>query len=70
MDHLISLIFDLINGLIEMKANKITHSDIKPSNILKTKEGFYVYSDFGTAAKRKNKIFEKKGYTPKYASPE
>lgn len=50
-DQVLKIIFDLIDGLIELRSFNILHSDIKPGNILKTKEGNYKISDFGISVK-------------------
>ncbi|EAS01205.2 tetratricopeptide repeat protein (macronuclear) [Tetrahymena thermophila SB210] len=43
----ISILFFAINALCEIHANGIIHFDIKPQNILITKEGKYKLADFG-----------------------
>lgn len=61
------MIFDLLDGLVEIRSYQVIHSDIKLENILKTKENTYVYSDFGCASKQLHTL---KGRTPGYAPPE
>ncbi|EDK31792.2 kinase domain protein (macronuclear) [Tetrahymena thermophila SB210] len=69
--QLLKIIFDLIDGLILLKAYKIIHLDIKPQNILINHYGIYVISDFGTSIKNKNnQAIQVKGYTPNYAPEE
>lgn len=44
------MIFDLLDGLIQLRIYNILHLDIKPSNILINSEDQYVYTDFGGSA--------------------
>ncbi|EAR87128.2 tetratricopeptide repeat protein (macronuclear) [Tetrahymena thermophila SB210] len=69
---LLQIIFNLLDGLILLKAHKILHCDIKPTNILVKQEGIHVYCDFGisvTINESENGV-DFKGYTEYYAPKE
>ncbi|KAL4438822.1 hypothetical protein ABPG74_013495 [Tetrahymena malaccensis] len=68
--EIIHIVFDLVQGLIEMRSYNILHQDIKPDNILINKKGNYIYSDFGCSSKFLDGIAENKGFTMKYCAPE
>ncbi|KAL4509019.1 hypothetical protein ABPG73_006405 [Tetrahymena malaccensis] len=70
-EKLIKIIFDLIQGLIDLRNKSILHLDIKLSNILVDKNGNYIYCDFGISEiyDQKNQI-KVRGYTEPYASQE
>ncbi|EAR88323.2 tetratricopeptide repeat protein (macronuclear) [Tetrahymena thermophila SB210] len=67
---LYQMINQLIDGLIKLRFKNIIHLDIKPSNILITRQGDYVFSDFGISSVKKQQKIEIKGFTQGYASPE
>ncbi|EWS76539.1 tetratricopeptide repeat protein (macronuclear) [Tetrahymena thermophila SB210] len=69
---LLQIIFNLLDGLILLKAHKILHSDIKPANILVKQEGIHVYADFGisVAINESENEVKIKGYTKNYAPKE
>ncbi|KAL4509655.1 hypothetical protein ABPG73_022871 [Tetrahymena malaccensis] len=73
-EETIDIYFQLINALIEIHANDIVHLDIKPLNILRTKEGIYKLTDFGISQllrQDNNSYIEQfKGFSEKYSSPE
>lgn len=69
----ISLLLQVIQGLIHIKANRIVHKDIKPSNILVAADGSVKLSDFGIAEvmPEEGKLIVKgRVGTPQYMAPE
>lgn len=66
------VIFEWLKKLVEIlnyiHNKKIIHRDIKPHNIMLTKEGKIKLIDFGIATN--NTILVENGYTPIYAAPE
>ncbi|KAL4483218.1 hypothetical protein ABPG74_019244 [Tetrahymena malaccensis] len=73
-EEIIDIYFQLINALIEIHANGIVHLDIKPQNILRSREGVYKLTDFGISQLlRQDNIScteQFKGLSQKYCSPE
>ncbi|EAR97809.2 tetratricopeptide repeat protein (macronuclear) [Tetrahymena thermophila SB210] len=68
---LLKIIFDLIDGLIELRIYNILHLDIKPDNILINSDGNYVYADFGLSSLKTNKEQQYiKGYSKSYSPSE
>lgn len=49
------IVFDLFDGLVELRVHNIIHSDIKPANILMKSNGTCIISDFGMSLKLKNR---------------
>ncbi|EAR97240.2 tetratricopeptide repeat protein (macronuclear) [Tetrahymena thermophila SB210] len=71
LEKLLKMIFNLLDGLIQFRIYNILHLDIKPTNILFTNSGKYVYTDFGMSSlKKNNQQISIKGLTKSYASPE
>ncbi|EAR91112.1 tetratricopeptide repeat protein (macronuclear) [Tetrahymena thermophila SB210] len=71
LNKLLQVIFNLLDGLTQLRIYNILHLDIKPQNILLTKSNNYVYTDFGISSiKRENQQIYIKGLTKYYASPE
>ncbi|EAR97928.2 protein kinase (macronuclear) [Tetrahymena thermophila SB210] len=72
-DEITSIIIQISYALSQIHCYKIIHADIKPQNILKTKDGKYKLCDFGIS-KRLNSDSSNtndiSGLTFKYSSPE
>ncbi|EAS06778.2 Serine/Threonine kinase domain protein (macronuclear) [Tetrahymena thermophila SB210] len=68
--EIFKIVFDLVQGLVEMRSYNILHQDIKPDNILINRKGNYIYSDFGCSSKFLDGLAENKGFTMKYCAPE
>ncbi|MBC8353988.1 MAG: protein kinase [Planctomycetes bacterium] len=72
-DRLVNALTQLATGLNALHEAGVLHSDIKPSNVLMTKEGRLVLLDFGLAAQiRKHDAIGKRVVqgTPLYMAPE
>eukprot|EP00924_Labyrinthula_sp_SR-Ha-C_P008103 snap_masked-scaffold_11-processed-gene-3.13-mRNA-1 protein AED:0.39 eAED:0.39 QI:0/0/0/0.5/1/1/2/0/443 len=79
-EHMIPLTFDItrdllggvLAGLKQIHCNQVIHKDIKPENILLTKNLTPKIADFGLAQKSSQKLFHAYGFdgTPSYAPPE
>ncbi|KAL4504134.1 hypothetical protein ABPG72_020972 [Tetrahymena utriculariae] len=72
-EQALSILFFAINVLSEIHTNGIIHFDIKPSNILITKDGKYKLADFGHSKNLQNNLSYMKSYgrgTFIYNSPE
>ncbi|KAL4481906.1 hypothetical protein ABPG74_007995 [Tetrahymena malaccensis] len=68
---LLTFVFDLIHGLIELRRASIIHLDIKKKNILISENGKLVYCDFGISEIKKEKqIIKCRGFTKKQYSPQ
>ncbi len=67
-NKLVELIIKIAKGLAHAHSKNITHKDIKPSNILLTKNFEPKIIDFNIAKYGHHSIV--KGYTPQYATPE
>ncbi|EAS04942.2 tetratricopeptide repeat protein (macronuclear) [Tetrahymena thermophila SB210] len=50
------IVFDLIDGLIQLRMYNVLHLDIKPSNILFSYNDDYLYCDFGISCIKKRDI--------------
>ncbi|WP_300411333.1 serine/threonine-protein kinase, partial [uncultured Alcanivorax sp.] len=65
---------DVVNGLQYLHKNKIIHHDLKPENLLLSKEGVIKIADFGmskiTADDDDNQCVDDVAGTPAYVSPE
>ncbi|KAL4509838.1 hypothetical protein ABPG73_023054 [Tetrahymena malaccensis] len=74
IEEIKDIYFQLTNALVEIHANGIVHLDIKPENILRSKEGMYKLTDFGISQlliqDKNQQTSELKGLTVKYSSPE
>ncbi|KAL4468729.1 hypothetical protein ABPG74_005232 [Tetrahymena malaccensis] len=63
----------MINAICHIHSHKIIHSDIKPSNILKSQQGIYKICDFDLSTELsllQDSTNLMKGYTKCYMSPE
>ncbi|EAR88325.2 tetratricopeptide repeat protein (macronuclear) [Tetrahymena thermophila SB210] len=71
-EKLCKMINQLIDGLIQFRIYNIVHLDIKPANILISRYGDYLFTDFGISSikNKKQQQIEIKGHTKAYASPE
>ncbi|EAR88471.2 tetratricopeptide repeat protein (macronuclear) [Tetrahymena thermophila SB210] len=69
-DDLCSKILDLLDMIIELKICRITHSDIKPANILINSEKRCILTDFGVSILSTNQSKKSRGHTQYYAAPE
>ncbi|CBH09395.1 protein kinase, putative [Trypanosoma brucei gambiense DAL972] len=67
-DHIISILRDVINGVVYLHDHHITHRDLKPENIL-FRDGRAKVSDFGTAVQRDSGLKNTRG-TLAYMAPE
>ncbi|KAL4513064.1 hypothetical protein ABPG72_017749 [Tetrahymena utriculariae] len=60
--NMLTFVFDLIHGLIDLRRKSIIHLDIKMLNILINNEGNLVYCDFGIAEiKKQNQLIQCRG---------
>ncbi|MEO8443689.1 MAG: TonB family protein [Gammaproteobacteria bacterium] len=67
----VHLVEGVCRALAHLHARGITHSDVKPGNILVTAGGDATLLDFGVAVgPGAGDLTELKGFTPEYASPE
>ncbi|KAL4499258.1 hypothetical protein ABPG72_006844 [Tetrahymena utriculariae] len=72
-DDITSIIIQISHALSQIHCYKIIHADIKPQNILKTKDGRYKLCDFGISKRLSLDSSNTKdinGLTFKYSSPE
>ncbi|EAR88470.1 tetratricopeptide repeat protein (macronuclear) [Tetrahymena thermophila SB210] len=69
-DDLCSKILELLDVIIELKIYRITHSDIKPANILINSEKKCIITDFGISILSTNQSQKSRGHTLYYAAPE
>ncbi|KAL4472080.1 hypothetical protein ABPG72_001078 [Tetrahymena utriculariae] len=69
--NMLTFIFDLIHGLIDLRRASIIHLDIKIENILINEQGNLIYCDFGISEiKKQNQIVKCRGYTKDYSPKE
>ena len=70
-DEAKDLLQQLIDGLKEIHSRNMVHRDMKPSNIMKTKDGIYKIIDFTTSKGYSNRITTLTGIgSPIYCPPE
>ncbi|KAL4454634.1 hypothetical protein ABPG74_021839 [Tetrahymena malaccensis] len=72
-DEITSIIIQISHALSQIHCYKIIHADIKPQNILKTRDGKYKLCDFGISKRLSSDSSNTKdisGLTFKYSSPE
>ncbi|KAL4513034.1 hypothetical protein ABPG72_017719, partial [Tetrahymena utriculariae] len=70
-EHLIKILFNLIQGLIDLNNQSIIHLDIKPQNILVDSQGNYIYCDYGTSViQKEGENFSLRGHSQPYSSLE
>ncbi|KAL4438855.1 hypothetical protein ABPG74_016575 [Tetrahymena malaccensis] len=71
IDTFVSFIFDMIDGLIELRCYNIQHFDIKPQNILLDENLNLYFNDFGLSNKLKHGQSKvPSGFTPGFCSQE
>ncbi|KAL4513169.1 hypothetical protein ABPG72_017854, partial [Tetrahymena utriculariae] len=69
--NLLTFVFDLINGLIDLRRASVIHLDIKTDNILIDEQGNLIYCDFGISELNKqNQRIRCRGYTEGYSPNE
>jgi len=64
-----TIILGVISGLAYAHERGVVHCDIKPGNILLTKDGVPKISDWGISRKKSSRWFVK-GFSTRYAAPE
>ena len=72
-DHLRDAFFQLAAALQVLHAANVCHGDVKPSNVLVTREGRVVLLDFGLSSRLDSKNVREQppvAFTPMYAAPE
>ena len=72
-DDALRLVADLAAGLDALHARRLIHRDVKPSNVLLTRQGHGLLTDFGLARGPAHTVLTKPGQivgTPHYLAPE
>ncbi|KAL4510367.1 hypothetical protein ABPG72_020829, partial [Tetrahymena utriculariae] len=69
--NILTFVFDLLNGLIDLRRASVIHLDIKKENILIDEQGNLIYCDFGISElKKQNQRIRSRGCTEGYSPNE